>query len=129
MIERTGTCVTRVSTVAVPVTDQDRALEFYTGVLGFVVRRDGSFGDGQRWLEVGPADGETTVALMATPPGGRAGVDTGIRLATTDAAGDHAHLLAGGADVDSEIMRWPGVPPMFRLRDPDGNALVLVEIP
>jgi len=35
--------ITAVGTVIVPVTDQDRALEFYVGTLGFEVRIDGEF--------------------------------------------------------------------------------------
>ena len=31
------------------------------------------------------------------------------------------------ADVDDEVMRWPGVPPMFGVRDPEGNRLYVVE--
>jgi lactoylglutathione lyase len=26
-----------------------------------------------------------------------------------------------------EVLRWPGVPPMFMFRDPDGNRLEIVE--
>ena len=47
----TGTTnITGIGTVAVPVTDQDRALEFYVGRLGFEKRRDLPFGPG-RWIE------------------------------------------------------------------------------
>jgi catechol 2,3-dioxygenase-like lactoylglutathione lyase family enzyme len=125
----TSTGTTRISevrTVAVPVTDQDRALAFYTGPLGFGVRLDGAFG-GRRWLEVAPEGATTSLALV--PPGERAttGVDTGIRLTTGDAAGDHALLRAAGVDVDPEVLRYPGVPPMFGFRDPDGNRLYVVE--
>jgi lactoylglutathione lyase len=41
----------------------------------------------------------------------------------------HAHLVATGADVDPEVLRYPGVPPMFSFRDPDGNTLYVVEMP
>ena len=121
-----ATRITELATVAVPVTDQDRALEFYVGTLGFEVRLDAEFGGGQRWIEVAPPGGATTLAL---PPLGDVptGVDTGIRLTTESAADDHAALLAKGVDVDPEILQWPGVPPMFSLRDPDGNRLYLVE--
>ena len=34
------TRITGIATIAVPVTDQDRALEFYLGRLGFETRRD-----------------------------------------------------------------------------------------
>jgi predicted enzyme related to lactoylglutathione lyase len=113
--------------VGVPVTDQDRALDFYVGTLGFDKRMDARFGGGQRWIEVAPSGAATTIALMPTPEGSPTGVSTGIRLSTRDAGADHAELLARGVDADPEIMRWPGVPPMFELRDPDGNTLVIVE--
>jgi len=56
-----------------------------------------------------------------------AGVETGLRLATSDADGAHADLDARGVHVD-EVLRWPGVPPMFTLRDQDGNGLTIVEV-
>jgi catechol 2,3-dioxygenase-like lactoylglutathione lyase family enzyme len=109
-----------VGTVGVPVTDQDRALEFYVDKLGFEKRRDMPFGAG-RWIEVAPPGSPTTIALVPT------GVPGGIRLATGDADGDHTDLRARGVDVDPEVMRLPDAPPMFGLRDPDGNSLILVE--
>jgi catechol 2,3-dioxygenase-like lactoylglutathione lyase family enzyme len=118
--------ISRVHTVAVPVSDQDRALRFYAGTLGFEVRRDATFGAGQRWVEVAPPGAETTVALPPAHPGTAPGVDTGLRLATTDAAAAHAALRADGADVD-DVLDFAGAPPMFFLRDPDGNTLVIVE--
>jgi catechol 2,3-dioxygenase-like lactoylglutathione lyase family enzyme len=119
--------ITDVRTVAVPVADQDAALAFYTGRLGFAVRLDGSFGAG-RWLEVAPEGATTSVALVR-PENGAAGVDTGIRLSTADATADHAALREAGVDVDPEVLRYPGVPPMFSFRDPDGNTLYVVEMP
>lgn len=122
---QTHTRISRLATVAVPATDPERSLAFYVGRLGFEKRRDIPFGQGQRWIEVAPAGSVTTIALA--PPGGVAtGVDTGIRLATSDCEADHRDLADHGADVD-ELMRWPGVPPMFSLRDPDGNTLYVVE--
>ena len=55
------------------------------------------------------------------------GIDTGIRLTTTDATSDNAELSSLGADVDPDVPRYPGVPPMFSLRDPDGNRLYIVQ--
>jgi catechol 2,3-dioxygenase-like lactoylglutathione lyase family enzyme len=124
----TRTSFTGVHTVAIPVTDQDRALEFYTGTLGFEVRMDGDLQQGFRWIEVAPPGAPTSVALVAAGDGLPAGVDTGIRLSTADAATDHATLAAAGVDVE-ELLRWDGVPPMFSLRDPDGNTLYVMELP
>jgi lactoylglutathione lyase len=123
--------VVSVRTVGVPVTDQDRALDFYVGVLGFEKRVDAPFGPGLRWIEVGvlaspPPPPDTTIALAPSPEGNPVGVDTGVRLHTTDAAADHADLAGQGVAVD-DLMNFPGVPPMFSFRDPDGNTLYLVE--
>jgi predicted enzyme related to lactoylglutathione lyase len=126
MSETTGVRINGVATVSVPVADHDRALEFYVGTLGMEVRRDASFGQGQRWVEVAPAGATTTVALA--PPGDvKPGVDSGIRLTTTDAAADHADLQAAGVQVDPEVLNFPGVPPMFGFHDPDGNRLYIVQ--
>jgi len=116
-----------VGTVAVPVTDQERALDFYVGTLGFEKRRDATFGAGMRWIEVAPTGAATTIALAPPREGDPVGVDTGIRLFTVDANADHLALLSRGVDVDEQVMRWEGVPPMFFFRDPDGNRLVIVE--
>ncbi len=112
--------VTRIGTVVVPVADQDAALAFYAG-LGFETRLDAPFGPGLRWLEVGLPGAETTLALVP-------GDALEVSLATSDAAADHAALLAAGADVDAELIRMgEGVPPMFTFRDPDGNRFRVVQ--
>src|SRR2546427_108466 len=46
----TTTRIKQVGTVIVPVSNQDRALEFYVGTLGFEKRTDMPYGDGDRWL-------------------------------------------------------------------------------
>jgi predicted enzyme related to lactoylglutathione lyase len=115
-----------VRTVGVPVSDQDRALDFYVGVLGLEKRVDAPFGTG-RWVEVAPPGAVTSVALVAAPQAPRTGVDLAVRFTTADADADRAALASAGVDVDENVLRVPGVPAMFTLRDPDGNTLVLVE--
>ncbi|MEU6825921.1 VOC family protein [Streptomyces atriruber] len=115
------THITQIATVGIRVTDQQKALEFYVDELGFEVRRDVPFGDG-RWVEVAPPGATTTVALVPE------GTPVGIRLTTRDADADHADLRARGVDADAEVLRMgPAVPPMFAVRDPDGNDLILIE--
>ena len=127
MNEQTATPIDDVMTIGVPVTDQDRALEFYTGRLGFERRRDVPVPQfGGRWIEVAPAGASVTVALVPADEAKPAGVETGIRLRTGDAGAVHAQLEARGVKV-GELLRWPGVPPMFVLHDQDGNGLTVVE--
>jgi predicted enzyme related to lactoylglutathione lyase len=121
--------ITEIGRVAIPAVDQDRALEFYVGTLGFELRSDETFADGKmRWIEVAPAGGSTAIAIAPPMEGGPTAVDTGIVISTSDIEADHSALKAAGVDVDSEIARWGHpVPPMFRLRDPGGNSLTVVE--
>jgi catechol 2,3-dioxygenase-like lactoylglutathione lyase family enzyme len=117
-----------VSTVIVPVSDQDRAIEFYTEKLGCEKRADIPFGEGERWVEVAPPGADTTLALMPPREGESAGIETRVALRSTDIDADHADLLARGVDVDAEVMRMGGpVPPMFFFRDQDGNRFFAVQ--
>jgi catechol 2,3-dioxygenase-like lactoylglutathione lyase family enzyme len=127
MTDSTSTVrATRVLTIGVPVRDQNRALDFYTNVLGFDVGRDFPIGDDARWIEVTPPAGGTTIALTLANAAIPAGVETGIRLCAEDADAFRQHLLNHGASAE-EVLRWPGVPPMFAFRDLDGNRLEIVQ--
>ena len=126
MPELTTTKISDVGTVAVTVSDQARSVRFYVERLGFEVRLDVPMGDGGRWVQVAPPGGRVPLALIAAGDGVPVGVDTGITFATADAEADHVKLAWSGVDVDP-LLRWPGVPPMFALRDPDGNQLKVME--
>lgn len=121
--------ITEIGQVAIPAADQDGAVEFYVGTLGFELHTDVTFADGKmRWIEVAPAGGTTRIALAPPMEGGPTAVDTGIIISTSDIAADHAALKSAGVDVDAEIADWGApVPPMFRLRDPAGNSLTIVQ--
>ena len=120
------TRISGVHTIGVPVTDQDKALDFYVGTLGLTKRLDVPMGPGPRWIEVAPDEVATSIALVQAREGLPAGVETGIRLVAGDADAVHADLLAAGAEVD-DVLRWPGVPAMFSFRDQDGNGLEIVQ--
>ena len=128
-MSKTATRINKVGTVVIPVSDQDRAIDFYVGTLGFDKRADVPFGDGYRWVEVAPAGTVTTIAIVPPPPGKPTGnVETGIGLHTDDIDALHADLKGHGVDVDDEVSRMGDpVPPLFWFRDPDGNTLMVVE--
>jgi len=127
-VTSTKTRADKVNTVVIPVADQERMIEFYVEKLGLEKRMDVPFGNGYRWVEVAPAGAETTIAL-APPPEGRptGNRETGIGLHTEDIDGYHADLRDSGVDVDAEVSRMGDpVPPLFWLRDPEGNTLMVV---
>jgi catechol 2,3-dioxygenase-like lactoylglutathione lyase family enzyme len=121
--------LTQVGRVCVTVADTDRAIDFYVDKLGFEKVVDVPMGEDMRWVEVAIAGTPTTIALAPPPPGQTAGgSQTGICLDTSDVDADHAALKAAGVDVDEQVARYGGqVPPMFWLRDPDGNSLIVVQ--
>ena len=121
--------LTKVGRVCVTVADTDRAIDFYVDALGFEKVVDVPMGPDMRWVEVQLPGTETTIALAPPPQGQEAGAQqTGICIDTADVDADHASLKAAGVDVDPEVSRYGGeVPPMFWLRDPDGNSLIVVQ--
>ncbi|HEV3093291.1 MAG TPA: VOC family protein [Solirubrobacteraceae bacterium] len=128
MTTDTATHITQVGTIIVPVSDQDAAIAFYTEKLGFEKRSDTPFGNGDRWVEVGPAGHTTTIALVPPQEGEEVGIATRVAFSTTDIEADHADLQARGVDVDAEVMRMGDpVPPMFWFRDLDKNSYLIVQ--
>lgn len=121
------TSIKEVGTVIVPVSDQDRAIEFYTETLGFELRGDTPYGENDRWVEVAPAGAATTIALVPPREGQSVGVPTNMGLSTEDVDADHAQLKEQGVDVDDVMRMGDPVPPMFFLRDQDGNQIFVVE--
>jgi catechol 2,3-dioxygenase-like lactoylglutathione lyase family enzyme len=123
--------LTQVGRVCVTVSDTDRAIDFYVNTLGFEKVVDVPIDEGgtMRWVEVAVNGTPTTIALAPPPPGTPAGgAQTGIILDTADVDADHTALKAAGVDVDDEVTRYGDpVPPMFWLRDPDGNSLMIVQ--
>ena len=127
MTQGTTTRITGIGRVMIPVTDQDRAIEFYVDKLGFEKTSDTPYGNGDRWVEVTPAGQTTALALVPPREGDPVGVETRVALQSADIDADHAALRSMGVDVDAEVMRMGGpVPPMFWFRDQDGNTLLLV---
>jgi catechol 2,3-dioxygenase-like lactoylglutathione lyase family enzyme len=138
-VSTTASRISQINLVMIPSADHDRSVAFYEA-LGFEKRSDITFGDGHRWVELYPPSGATGIAL-APGRAEEAGVQTGIILASDDIDATHVELRSSGVDVDDEVARVGApaairigaaevvgpVPPMFYLRDPDGNALLIVQ--
>jgi catechol 2,3-dioxygenase-like lactoylglutathione lyase family enzyme len=123
----TSPTFTHLSTVAIPVTDQDRTKALFER-LGFETRFDADLGEGFRWIELRPPGAVTSIALVASTTQLPVGVDTGIRLITDDARAAHAELQELGLSV-GELLDWDTAPLMFSFYDPDGNRLYATQAP
>jgi lactoylglutathione lyase len=114
------------------VTDQEKALSFYTTKLGFEKRRDQPMGPKQRWLEVAPPGAQTRILLYKASremPGSesyeeaisRIGKNTGMVLETDDIEATFSKLEASGVRIvdppKKQPYGWWGV-----FADQDGNT-------
>ena len=125
---QTATHIAKLGRVIIPVSDQDRSLEFYTDKLGFEVRADVPFGEGDRWIEVAPPGSDAAVAIMPPRPGETPdSKQTCVAFTTDDLDAAYAELKERGVDVDEPMGGEGPVPRMFFFRDLDRNNLLLVE--
>jgi predicted enzyme related to lactoylglutathione lyase len=117
--------ISMVKFVGIPVSDQDRALKFYTEQMGFVVATDQPMGPGQRWIELRIAHSQTRVVLF-TPEGheDRIGTFFNGALGCDNVEATYRQLSQRGV----EFVEPPTSQPwgtFAKLRDPDGNTFVL----
>ena len=112
--------------VSVPVSDQDRALAFYTQSLGFAVATDQAMGPGQqRWIELRIPGADTRIVLFtADGHQDRIGTFQGISFVVDDIDKTHAELSKRGVEFAQGPTKqsW-GTFAIFK--DPDGNQFVL----
>lgn len=110
---------------SVPVSDQDRALEFYTEKLGFRVATDQPFDEHQRWIELAIPKAETKLVLF-TPIGqeDRIGGFSNITFVADDVPATYELLKARGVEFvqEPQAADW-GTAAVFK--DPDDNQFVL----
>jgi serine phosphatase RsbU (regulator of sigma subunit)/catechol 2,3-dioxygenase-like lactoylglutathione lyase family enzyme len=114
--------------VIVFVSDLDRSLQFYRDQLGFGVVVDHTFENGQRWVEVAPADGTAHLGLTV-PKNADAeeliGGETGIWFITEDVNTKYQQWAAQGVHFDfaPTAPAWGGI--HTRFDDIDGNKFGL----
>ena len=115
-----------IAIISIPVEDQDRAIAFFRGKLGFEVRRDAALGaSGGRWVEVAPTGSATTLTLTTWFERLRPGTVQGLVLSADDLEETHASLSKSEVAV-SELRsaQWGRY---FTFDDPDGNGFVMVQ--
>ncbi|HEX5978657.1 MAG TPA: VOC family protein [Nitrososphaeraceae archaeon] len=124
------------------VSDQQKAIEFYTQKLGFELKSDilfggSSGGDGIRWVEVAPKASQSTISLMVPNPMMMSdgveieaakksiGTETGIWFYSNNIQSTHEELKSKGVNITApEKQEWGGI--MSKLKDQDGNSYSII---
>ena len=115
--------------VVVPVSDLDRAKQFYSEQLGFEVDHDTTFNEDTRILQLTPPGSGCSIVLGKGIVKGEPGSLKGIQLVVADLEKARAQLIERGVEV-GEIVRMneqDGGSFIF-FDDPDGNSWAVQEI-
>ncbi|MCY1077260.1 VOC family protein [Archangium lansingense] len=130
--------IRRVTHVTIYVKNDDEALAFFTGKLGFQKKMDSSMGPGgPRWITVSPpgqSDFELTLLNPATwlkgeeasLASGQIGQQPMIILDSDDIDGDYRTLKAAGVTIDLGVRDLPWGRDLI-FRDLYGNRYNLVQ--
>ncbi len=129
----------KLEVVVVPVTDVDRAKEFYVDRLGFALDVDHAVGESFRVVQVTPPGSACSLTFGIGVGGGEPGTLRGVHLVVDDIVAAHAQLEAAGVvnggvhHFDQGVMT-PGPDPERRdfgsyvfFDDPDGNGFAVQE--
>ena len=108
----------------IPVTDQDRALAFYTQKLGFRLLTDQPFSEDQRWIELGIPGADARVVLFRLDEVMKPGCQMNVTFWSDDVEATVSELKRKGVEITMEPKRedW-GTAAAFR--DIDGNSFIL----
>ncbi|NNC13580.1 hypothetical protein HII28_17065 [Planctomonas sp. JC2975] len=116
--------ISQILLFSVPVSDPDRARDFYVDTLGFTLVADTMMGEDQRWIQVVPPGAATSITLVTWFETMQSGSLRGLVLETDDLEDDIHRLTKLGVAFDSGVEPAPwGQYAQFT--DPDGNGIIL----
>jgi catechol 2,3-dioxygenase-like lactoylglutathione lyase family enzyme len=121
----------RLEVVVVPVSDVDRAKDFYVGKMGFVVDHDTSFGEDMRVVQLTPRGSACSIAIGTGIAPMEPGSVKGLQLVVTDMDTAYAELSGRGLELgEVQELGQPGRPgfKFVFFSDPDGNGWAVQEI-
>jgi catechol 2,3-dioxygenase-like lactoylglutathione lyase family enzyme len=117
----------KLELVNVPVTDVDRAKDFYVDKVGFVLDHDHQVSDEMRFVQLTPPGSACSISIGAGLGGGTPGTAQGLQMVVSDIQAAHDELAGRGVEV-SEIQSYPWGDFVF-FSDPDGNGWAVQRLP
>jgi catechol 2,3-dioxygenase-like lactoylglutathione lyase family enzyme len=110
----------KLELVQVPVSDVDRARDFYVGKAGFDADHDHRVSDELRFVQLTPPGSACSIALTTGAHDMKPGSLEGLQIVVSDADAARAELAERGVEV-SEVQEFPWGRFVF-FSDPDGNG-------
>ena len=116
----------KLELVFLPVSDVDRAKDFYTDKIGFNADHDHVVTDEIRFVQLTPPGSACSVAIGTGLVEGEPGSVKGLQIVVSDVRAAHAELVERGVDVtDVKELPWGR---FVYFSDPDGNSWALQEL-
>jgi predicted enzyme related to lactoylglutathione lyase len=116
----------RLELVQVPVSDVDRAKDFYVTKAGFTLDHDHTVSDEIRFVQITPPGSAASISIGRGLSDAAPGSVKGLQLVVTDIDAAHADLAGRGVDV-SDVQDFPWGRFVF-FEDPDGNSWAVQQI-
>lgn len=116
----------KLELVAVPVSDVDRAIAFYTDQAGFVLDHDHKVSDDLRFVQLTPRGSACSISIGTGITPAEPGSVRGLQLVVDDADAAHDELASRGVAV-SDVQDFPWGRFVF-FSDPDGNTWAVQQI-
>ena len=116
----------RLELVNIPVTDVDRAIDFYVNKVGFALDHDRSPTDEIRFVQLTPKGSACSISIGRGLSEAEPGSVQGMQLVVEDAHAAHAELTDRGVEA-SEVQEFPWGRFVF-FSDPDGNGWAVQQI-
>jgi catechol 2,3-dioxygenase-like lactoylglutathione lyase family enzyme len=117
----------KLELVAIPVTDVDRAKDFYVEKAGFSADHDFQVNDELRFVQLTPPGSACSIAIGDGITDAEPGSVKGMQLVADDAEQARAELAGRGVEVsDVQSFDWGD---FVYFNDPDGNAWAVQAIP
>ncbi|HEX2435865.1 MAG TPA: glyoxalase superfamily protein [Solirubrobacterales bacterium] len=117
----------RLELVAIPVTDVERAKDFYIDKAGFNADHDHTVSDEIRFVQLTPPGSACSIALGKGVTDAEPGSVQGMQMVVDDIEAAHAELAGRGVDV-ADVQEFPWGKFVF-FSDPDGNRWAVQQIP
>jgi catechol 2,3-dioxygenase-like lactoylglutathione lyase family enzyme len=116
----------RLELINVPVSDVDRAKEFYVEKAGFNLDHDHMVSDEIRFLQLTPKGSPASISIGKGLSDGDPGSVQGLQLVVADIEAAHAELSERGVEV-GDVQDFPWGRFVF-FKDPDGNGWAVQEV-
>ncbi len=117
----------KIELIFIPVTDVDRAIDFYVEKVGFNLDMEARVDENTRFVQVTPPTSACSIAFGEGITDMTPGTQNSIQVVVPDAEAARRHLVERGVEApEVQVLQWGS---FTSFTDPDGNSWTVQELP